>query len=155
MRYRPLAERFWEKVDKSGECWLWTAHRNADGYGMVGLERRGIDRSHRVAWRLANGSIPAGMSVLHRCDNPGCVRPDHLFLGTQRDNIADMDAKGRSRKNPRRGSAHHWAKLREQDIPIIRALAADGMNNTQIGRRFGVHRLTIHLILNGKNWAHI
>lgn len=155
-KYEPLEVRFWRRVEKSDGCWLWTGHRNRDGYGMIGLERSGgIERTHRLSWIFANGPIPAGMSVLHRCDMPACVRPDHLFIGTQADNIHDMDAKGRARKNPRRGEAVHWTKLKAEDIPVIRSLSADGLNNTQIGKRFGVHRLTIHLILNGKNWSHV
>jgi hypothetical protein len=155
MRYVPLAERFWMKVDKSGECWLWTAYRSRDGYGMIGLERTGVERAHRVAWQLTNGPIPVGLQVLHRCDNPPCVNPAHLWLGTQPENIADMIAKGRARKNPLRGSAQPRSKLTEADVHVIRQLIAAGMGNTAIGRRYGVHRVTIHWIRIGKNWAHL
>ncbi len=155
MRHRPLAERFWEKVDKSSECWEWTAARNPDGYGLIGLDFRGSDRAHRVSWRLAYGPIPIGLHVLHRCDNPPCVNPDHLWLGTQADNIADMTRKGRARKNPRRGSAVRTSRLIETDIPVILALIAAGEGDTAIAKRYGVHRVTIHWIKIGKNWAHI
>lgn len=95
---RPLAERFWEKVDKSGDCWLWTGRPDGRmGYGRI---REGVAGSatllaHRVAWELAFGPVPAGLDVCHTCDIPLCVRPDHLFLGTTLDNMADAKAKGR------------------------------------------------------------
>src|SRR5687767_4720826 len=99
---RPLSERFWEKVRKTDGCWLWTASRNAKGYGQIMYQRRPI-HAHRVSWQLANGPIPDGLCVLHRCDNPQCVNPGHLFLGTIVDNNRDMFAKGRA-----------WAQNRER-----------------------------------------
>lgn len=94
---RLLSERFWSKVDKQGstECWPWTASvvKNL-GYGQFGMGGT-MMRSHRVAWELSNGPIPAGMFVLHKCDNPPCCNPQHLFLGTQTDNMQDALAKGR------------------------------------------------------------
>lgn len=91
----PLADRFWAKVDISGDCWLWSGAIYAEsGYGRLSFQRKALG-AHRVAWQLVNGPIPDGMLVCHRCDNPPCVRADHLFLGTQSDNIADMWAKGR------------------------------------------------------------
>lgn len=85
---------FWAKVHKTDACWMWTGAVNGHGYGHCG--RHGHTHSaHRLAWELAYGAIPEGMSVLHRCDVPLCVRPEHLFLGTQADNIHDMHAKGR------------------------------------------------------------
>jgi hypothetical protein len=113
LKPRPLAERFWEKVDKRGpdECWEWTASRNPDGYGhlRVGSLRDGTRRMRkapRVAYELTHGPIPPssasthGTCVLHSCDNPGCCNPRHLFLGSQYDNIADMQAKGRDKLPP-------------------------------------------------------
>lgn len=106
---RSLADRFWEKVDKSGDCWIWTAATDKDGYGVTRLSpptHRSVRATHAV-WLLATGELPPpGMFVCHRCDNPPCVRPDHLFIGTVHDNVADMRAKGRSGINPRSAWTH-------------------------------------------------
>jgi len=90
----PLEERFWPKVDKTGDCWLWTGWRNDEGYGYIRDVGR-IVRAHRASYELTQGAIPEGMMVLHKCDNPPCVRPDHLRLGTNGDNMIDMYSKGR------------------------------------------------------------
>lgn len=95
---RPLAERFWAKIQKTEGCWLWIGGHNAEGYGRLGRGERGsvIDYAHRVSWEIANGPIPDGLWALHRCDNPRRVRPDHLFLGDRSDNMRDCYAKGRA-----------------------------------------------------------
>lgn len=95
--------RFWRHVSKGPECWLWTGAPNSAGYGMVGEGPAGADRkilAHRLAWEIHFGPIPEGMFVCHHCDTPLCVRPDHLFLGTHTDNMRDMAAKGRQRRQP-------------------------------------------------------
>jgi len=96
-KHPPLSDRFWSHVDTSGECWVWTAARASKrgGYGRFGIENQQTEYAHRVSWRLAYGPIPTGLWVLHHCDNPPCVRPSHLFLGTQVENMADMTIKGR------------------------------------------------------------
>ncbi len=118
-----LAVRFWRRVNKDGPlipgmatvCWEWMGALRPDGYGVIGLGRRseGIERTHRVAWILKHGEIPAGKFVLHRCDNRKCVR--HLFLGNQRDNIRDCMRKGRHSAPPiRRGESNNKFKITEQ-----------------------------------------
>lgn len=94
---RPLGERLWARTTKTEGCWLWDGSRNRDGYGTIGNGNTGSMLTHRAAWIVTNGPIPAGLNVCHSCDNPRCVRPDHLFLGTQYDNIQDCYAKGRDR----------------------------------------------------------
>lgn len=96
-RPKPLADRFWPKVQKGEGCWEWIGSRNAAGYGKMTVGGRGAGhvRAHRVSWELANGPVPEGLWVLHTCDNPPCVRPDHLWLGTRLDNMRDCASKGR------------------------------------------------------------
>jgi len=146
-----LQHRFWSKVLVGGEgCWGWAGHRQDDGYGI--LEVDGTPRlAHRISFWLNGGSID--QCVLHRCDNPPCVRPSHLFAGTRRDNGKDRDAKGRTRSPI--GEASGMAKLKASDIPEIRALLDEGMSTKQIGQRFGVASGTIRAIREGRTWMHV
>jgi hypothetical protein len=99
---RPLAERFWERVKKGAGCWLWTGYRMPNGYGRMGAggwsKNGGSLLAHRVSYELHKGSIPDGICVMHSCDNPRCVNPAHLSLGSQADNMADKARKGRARR---------------------------------------------------------
>lgn len=104
--YRPLADRFWEKVQKTDTCWTWGGSRHYRGYGFIRSGRTNV-LAHRVAWELTNGSIPENMLVCHTCDNTSCVNPEHLFLGSQSDNMRDMTAKGRGK--PRGDRSTHCA----------------------------------------------
>lgn len=95
----PLAERLWRRVRKTDGCWFWTGCRDKNGYGQIALKRGEHSKLvHRISWQLTYGVIPDGLNVLHKCDTPTCCNPDHLFLGTQLDNMRDMRAKGRGRR---------------------------------------------------------
>lgn len=109
--FPPAHERFWSKVDKSGECWVWTGSTYVDGYGHFCDAARHI-RAHRWSWEQANGPIPSGASVLHTCDNPPCVRPDHLYLGNQTDNMRDAASRGRLSTSARKRAARKNRALR-------------------------------------------
>ena len=147
------SERFWEKVHRSEGCWEWTAHRKQGGYGQFNLcNGRGLILAPRFAWEEYNGPIPEGLNVLHRCDNPPCVRPDHLFLGTIADNQADMAAKGRSP----RGEVNGRVKLTEDQVMTIRArYALTGVTQGQLADDYGVTRSNIGCIVGGKSWRHL
>ncbi|HJQ65911.1 MAG TPA: HNH endonuclease signature motif containing protein [Gemmatimonadales bacterium] len=134
------------------ECWLWTAARDQKGYGRIGSQgrRRGPEPAQRVSYRLYVGPIPAGLHVLHHCDNPPCVNPAHLFVGTNADNMADMVRKDRQQQGERSGKA----KLSAADVAYIRLAAADGPRGTQrvLARLFGVTDGQISHIVNGTSW---
>lgn len=155
---RSLEERFWAKVEPTDDgCWLWTGSRFPAGYGRL---RSLAERyAHRCAWMIFNGPIPDGLHVLHHCDNPPCVRPDHLWLGTPLDNMRDRDAKGRGRHDgpikPLRGSENGNARLNETSVLEIIRLAEAGVKHTEIARSFGVHPTTVDLIAAGRRWAHL
>lgn len=143
---------FWPKVAKVDNCWVWTASKNERGYGRIAGKALGGNRlAHCVSWELANASdVPAGQFVLHACDNPPCVNPGHLFLGTQKDNIADMISKGRARRGKLPGSLNPNARLDEALVEQIRSRRSEGP--TAIAKAFGVSRSTIKDILKGRTW---
>ncbi len=150
-RTRPIAERFWCKVDKSGSCWNWTASLNSKGYGQLMMTGGRPSLAHRIAWELTNGPIDGGVHVLHRCDNPLCVNPDHLFLGNQRDNMTDMVSKDRHARGQRRKNA----KLTESKVREIRQLHANGQRMVDLVARFGVCHSLISNVIHGKAWKHV
>ncbi len=146
---RPTPEqRFWPKVDKTGNkgCWQWTSTLDYTGYGRfhVSPQQRGA-MAHRYSYELHYGSIPEGFDCLHKCDNPACVNPDHLFLGTHQDNMTDMVKKGRVAK-----------KLTKQDVLNIRQLyTSRKWRQKEIAKRYNVHQSHISYIVNYKYWKHI
>jgi hypothetical protein len=144
--------RFWSKVDKTGSCWLYRGAVNTTGYGMFIYRGKKNTVAHRLAWRLLKGPIPAGKLVLHRCDTPRCCNPDHLFLGTDADNSADMYAKGRDRS---RGEKNIHARLTASIVREIRNLRLVGWNGAQLAARFGITASHACNIWQGKSWAHL
>ncbi len=168
-------ERFWSKVDKTpghgpdGECWLWTAYRMPKGYGQWKPEA-GVPAllAHRASWLIAAGDEPGKWLVCHHCDNPPCVNPAHLFLGTASDNTADMIRKGRGylvggvrgRKMPahavRRGASHPMSTVTEEQVLAIRAMASSQrISKAEVARRFGVSCDVACRIIRRATWSHI
>jgi hypothetical protein len=169
--WHPGIEPFWSKADRSGDgCWEWQAAKDSDGYGYFTAPKydradwpvKGR-RASRVAWTLTNGPIPDGLLVCHHCDNPTCVRPSHLFLGTQADNIADMLAKGRGVKgrkmpgpNRLRGENANGARLTEAEVYRIRVRYSKGkVTQRDLATEFGVDVTLVSLIIKGKVWKHV
>lgn len=156
-----LSERFWQRVDISGGddcCLLWLASTNKSGYGQirrepVGNEVRGkTTTTHRVAWELTYGQIPIGMHVCHQCDNPLCVNPSHLWLGTHAQNLADMKTKGRSARGDRSGTARLNSK---QVLAIRKILRADCCSRSEAASLVGVSSSSIDNIHNKSTWEHL
>lgn len=135
-------ERLLAKTRIVGECWEWQGYRDANGYGDTWFHKRHI-RTHVVSWILHNGELPPKTAVLHRCDNPPCIRPDHLFVGTDRDNVIDMRDKGR----------HGTAKLTQSQADEIRTLYRLGIRQTRIGVLFGISQSQVSDIVLGRCWG--
>lgn len=175
-------ERFWSKVDKDGPtqphmstpCWVWTGAKLRGGYGSFGFNGK-PRQTHRVSYELRYGVDPGSLCVCHRCDNPSCVNPEHLFLGTKEDNGRDMVRKGRQnfQKRPEtlargdahwhrvhperivRGSAHKNSKLTDSDVIEIRKLLAEGVVQRKIAERFNVTQTVVSLVARRRTWSHV
>jgi len=151
MRESIRLEKFWRRVDKSSGCWIWTGPKGPEpghNYGKLMWHNKYM-RAHRVAYELMVGPIPEGLCVLHSCDNPLCVNPNHLFLGTQLDNIRDRDAKGRA---PSVESCSH-PKLTWAEVDDIRARYAKGsITQRELASEHHVHISTISLIVRYLRW---
>lgn len=151
-------ERFWMYVDRSGDCWIWHGTLASNGYGRFSMNGH-ADGAHRYSWQFAHGPIPAGLVVCHRCDNPPCVNPEHLFLGTPADNMADRDAKGRGFKVGQlpsvlrpHGELHYRAKLTADQVREIRSLRIEGHSLSRLASRFGVGKNTIARAAKQQSW---
>lgn len=151
---RPMPERFWAKVSKAGhsKCWEWLSSRDDLGYGMLWYEGRSV-RAHRFSWLLANGAIPKGMKVCHSCDNPPCVNPSHLWLGTDADNSLDSVKKGRHVRMM--GSEHPMARLDERAVRTIRRLLAVGTKQCDLAKMFRCSQANISRIAMRQTWSHV
>jgi len=146
-------KRFLAKVNKIDSCWLWTASKNLGGYGYFSFKGKS-NLAHRVSYELFVGQLHEYSLVCHSCDNPSCVNPDHLWLGTNADNIRDMDKKGR-RVAPR-GEAVSTSKLTETQVLSIREKYATGeYTQSELGKEFKVRGETISKIVKGTRWAHL
>jgi hypothetical protein len=175
MPRRSTEQDFWKYVNKRSleECWIWTGALTDCGYGRVRYHQKGW-KAHRLAWVLTHGSIAEGMDILHKCDNPPCCNPNHLFTGTQADNIADMVSKGRHPRNATHylpsGDRHHSrlhpevmargerngsAILTEEKVIQIRRRREQGETMASLARAFGVAKGNIIFIVHRHTWKHV
>lgn len=159
-----LRSRFYNRINVDGatqphcsdlgNCWEWTGTLDPRGYGYLAItssHKTWHGFAHRLSWLFHHGEDPAQSGVLHKCDNPKCVRPDHLFLGSQDDNMKDMASKGRSRKPP-----EDWiGKLPDSQIIEMRRVNESGVSIREITRRFGTPYATLHSILNRKTYRNV
>ena len=145
-------KRFWKKVEKraNDECWPWLNSKTMCGYGLIGFNGK-VEIASRLSWRMHRGEIPEGVCVLHRCDNPPCVNPEHLFLGTQRDNAIDRQQKLRGN----RGESVPNSKLTEDAVRVIRIYVGCGMSQASMARHLGLNERTIHEVVSYKTWRHV
>ncbi len=157
----PIVERFWRKVNKTESCWLWTGAKTFGGYGVISSappKPYKPIRAHRLSYEIHKGEIPEGHDVLHTCDAPTCVNPEHLFTGTPKDNYADCLAKGRNYttdERRQRGEKHHGSKLDESTVLAIRAEYAAGASMRKLAPKYDVDRKTIAMIVKRITWVHI
>ncbi len=149
------AKRFWAKVDIgfSGQCWEWQGRKDKNGYGVMAVRIKGqkITFAHRLSYFFQFGRLPQNLKVCHQCDNPSCVNPNHLFLGTQQDNLADMVQKRRHGF----GERNAMAKLKESDVLKIRKLLSQGLTKTSIAKQFNVTDMVVGKISRRELWKHI
>jgi hypothetical protein len=151
-RHGTAQEKLLARIEPTPGCWLWPGGKNSWGYGVITAEGR-VQSAHRVSWEVHHGPIPAGMQVCHRCDVRDCVRPDHLFLGTAKDNVADMDAKGRRGrgwKAVRRGEMHQAAKLSDAEAAAVREAVGLGESRRSVARRFGISHTYVGMLVRGE-----
>jgi len=153
MKRRKVKEEFFDNCipEPNSGCWLWERAIQGDGYGIIWIGNKSY-LAHRIAYQEVNGPITLGACVCHKCDNPICVNPDHLFLGSHLENMRDRAKKGRSRNGDRKGEKHPLSKLRPEDIKNIRD---DERRHHLIAVDFGISRQTVSAIKSRKTWSHL
>ena len=150
----PLEIRFWKYVEKTPGCWNWTGAVEAGGYGQI--RAGGTKRAHRISWLLHHGKLPAELDVLHTCDNPRCVRPEHLYLGTQLENMRDR--KNRGRRPDTSGERNPRAKLTADNVRAIReefGRTAYKRGRMAIATKYGISYTMVQLIVKRRSWSSV
>ena len=169
MRGDPIIDRFQCSINKTDYCWIWTGSMQTNGYGRIFYDGKD-HKAHRVSYELNIGHIPKGMIICHKCDNPSCVNPDHLFLGTNQDNSIDMVQKGRNNIESRSGD-NHWMKkhpdkiakgsslnkscLTEDNVIKLRKEFSSGATQVALAKKYGTTNKNIFHIVHRKTWKHI
>lgn len=143
-----IESRFWERVEKTASCWLWTGTKDRYGYGRLGVTASRAQSAHRISWELHHGAIPDAASICHACDNPSCVNPDHLFLGGHADNMRDMAAKDRSLH----GTKNVMAKLIPEQV--VEIFLSD-LTCRELSSNFNVSETTIKNIKRRQTWRRV
>lgn len=153
-----MAEKFHNRVQKSDGCWIWVGNINpASGYGRLFYGGRN-HMAHRISYELIHGPVSTELVICHKCDNPPCVNPNHLFLGTHADNVADKMRKGRWGGGPKSGQENHNSLLTDEQASEIKGLLKLPHFHgkyAQMGRAFGVDECAIHHIKSGRSWKHV
>lgn len=153
-RRTPISERYWRYVVVREGCWDWSGGRIGRGYGALQGEDRRVKTAHRVSWEIHRGPIPDGMNVLHRCDNPPCSNPDHLFLGSQRENVIDMVQKGRH--GVPRGIASPAARVTDDIVRDMRRRYSPGrVTFRHLAEEYGVSISCVQEIVHRRRWTHV
>lgn len=147
---RPIESRFWDKVVKTDGCWLWASAKDSFGYPLIKRSDGAQIRAHRLSYEMHKGAIPAGHFVCHKCDNKGCVNPDHLFAGTHQQNMDDMVSKSRAFRHI--GEKNYSAKLTPEQVIAIRG---ESGSCAKIGKKYGVSEMAISKIRRNITWRHV
>lgn len=155
-------DSFWNlaRAETTDQCWEWPKHHTAAGYGRIWIYPKMI-YAHRIAWQLTHGAIPDGLHVLHHCDNPPCVNPRHLFVGTAKDNARDMSDKGRAKNGMVKGIDHTLAKLTDDDVREIRRVYSPSprksgpFTSISLAAKYRVAKSLIYRIVKRQSWPHI
>lgn len=156
-REKNIGERFFGKLSFGiSDCWFWDGCIDEIGYGRLG-KYDGENKAHRISWKLFKGEIPKGMKVLHSCDIRCCVNPDHLFLGTQKDNVRDMMSKKRDRFcKPRKGELNSLSKLTDKKVLAMRCMyELEDISFKSLAERFGISTMTAYRAVTKQAWSHL
>jgi len=155
LKGRTIEEKLrFNSVEDSNGCWLWQGGKTTFGHGIIAVNRKS-HLAHRVAYKIWKDRVPLNMFVCHTCDNPKCINPDHLFIGTQDDNMKDMANKGRSNNGIQKGEKNPQSQLTDRQVRRIKRLLLNGHTRKEIANKFGVNEAVVGFISENKNWKHV